>query len=146
MNFWITRDPIVPTRVLDRVGADADGAAVLFLGTVREENDGLPVSGLSYDAYDEMAKRVLAEIAAEAAERLGTDRLAVVHRVGDLEIGDVSVAIAASSPHRAEAFDATRYVIEEIKKRLPIWKKEHYVHGEARWLEGAAPPTETAHG
>jgi molybdopterin synthase catalytic subunit len=139
----ITREPIVPQQVLDRVGSSADGAAVLFLGTVREQNEGAPVSGLSYDAYDEMAETVLTAIAAEAARRLGTDRIAVVHRVGDLEIGEVSVAIAASSPHRAEAFDAARYVIEQIKQRLPVWKKEHYVEGGARWLDGVTPPTGT---
>ena len=139
MRAWITRDSIRSEEVLALVGDDADGAAVLFLGTVRNRNEGAPVSGLSYDAYEEMAGRVLAEIAGEAAHRLGTDRLAVVHRVGELGIGDVSVAIAASSPHRAEAFEAARYVIEEIKKRLPVWKKEHYVDGEARWLDGVTP-------
>ncbi|MDX1675525.1 MAG: molybdenum cofactor biosynthesis protein MoaE [Longimicrobiales bacterium] len=139
----VTRDPIVPGDVLARVGAAEDGAVVLFLGTVRNHNEGAAVTGMTYDAYDEMATKVLTEIAGEAAERLGTDRVAVVHRVGALEIGDVSVAIAASSPHRAEAFDAARYVIEEIKKRLPVWKKEHYVEAESRWLDGQAPPVGT---
>ena len=137
---WITRDAIDPADVLARVGSAEDGAAVLFVGVVRDHNDGSPVTGLSYEAYDEIAARVLDEIAGEAAERLGTPRVAVVHRVGELGIGDVSVAIAASSPHRAESFDAARYVIEEIKQRLPVWKKERYVEGSARWLDGAAPP------
>ena len=137
---WVTRAPIEPAAVLERVGAPEDGAVALFLGVVRDHNDGSAVTGLSYDAYDEMATRVLEEIAGEAAARLGTDRIAVVHRVGELAIGDVSVAIAASSPHRAESFDATRYVIEEIKKRLPVWKKEHYVTAESRWLDGVVPP------
>jgi molybdopterin synthase catalytic subunit len=137
---WITREPIDPAGVLARVGADEDGAVLLFLGIVRDHNDGAAVRGLTYEAYDEMATRVLDEIAGEAAERLGTDRIAVVHRVGELGIGEASVAIAASSPHRAESFDATRYVIEEIKKRLPVWKKEHYVEGGAEWLEGRTPP------
>ncbi|MGK7311396.1 MAG: molybdenum cofactor biosynthesis protein MoaE [Candidatus Longimicrobiales bacterium M2_2A_002] len=142
VEAWITREPIEPRDVLDRVGAREDGAVLLFVGTVRDHNEGSAVSGLTYDAYDEMATKVLAGIAGEAAERLGTDRVAAVHRVGELAIGDVSVAIAASSPHRAEAFDATRYVIEEIKKRLPVWKKEHYVESESRWLEGTVPPVE----
>jgi molybdopterin synthase catalytic subunit len=137
---WITREPIDPAGVLERVGAEEDGAVLLFLGNVRDHNDGAAVRGLSYEAYDAMAVRVLDEIAGEAAERLGTDRIAVVHRVGELGIGETSVAIAASSPHRAESFDATRYVIEEIKKRLPVWKKEHYVEGGAAWLEGTPPP------
>ena len=137
---WITRDPIDPRAVLDRVGSSGDGAALLFLGVVRDHNEGSGVTGLTYEAYDGMAARVLDEIAGEAAERLGTPRIAVVHRVGDLAVGETSVAIAASSPHRAEAFDATRYVIEEIKKRLPVWKKEHYVEGDAAWVAGVTPP------
>lgn len=130
---------IEPQEMLARVGDDADGATILFLGVVRDHADGRSVSGMRYEAYVEMAEPVLGEIAHEAAERLGTERIAVVHRVGELDIGEVSVAIAASSPHRAEAFDATRYVIEEIKKRLPVWKKEHYTDGSAGWVEGTTP-------
>lgn len=135
----IVAEPILPERVLARVGDDADGAAVLFLGTVRDHADGRPVTGMRYDAYEEMAEQVLRAIAVEAAERLGTERLAVVHRTGELAIGEVSVAIAASSPHRAEAFDAARYVIEEIKKRLPVWKKERYADGAVSWVAGTVP-------
>jgi molybdopterin synthase catalytic subunit len=131
---------IDPSQLLARVGDDRDGAAILFLGVVRDHADGRPVRGMRYDAYSEMAESVLAEIAAEAAERLGTDRVAVVHRVGELAVGEVSVAIAVSSPHRAESFDASRYVIEEIKKRLPVWKKEHYADGDAEWVKGTVPP------
>ena len=133
-------DVIDPAAVLERVGADEDGAILLFLGVVRDHADGRPVSGMRYDAYLSMAQPVLEEIAAEAAERLATDRVAVVHRVGELDIGEVSVAIAVSSPHRAQAYDASRYVIEEIKKRLPVWKKEHYTDGSAEWVEGTVPP------
>ena len=133
-------DVIDPAEVLARVGSDEDGAAILFLGIVRNHADGRPVTGMRYDAYVAMAESVLAEIAAEAAGRLGVDRVAVVHRVGDLAIGDVSVAIAVSSPHRGESFAASRYVIEEIKKRLPVWKKECYANGEDAWVEGTVPP------
>ncbi|HSJ29947.1 MAG TPA: molybdenum cofactor biosynthesis protein MoaE [Longimicrobiales bacterium] len=140
MHTDVTRDVIDPHAVLERVGSPADGAAVLFLGTVREQNDGRPVSGMRYDAFVEMAGPVLGEIASEAAARAGTDRIAVVHRVGELAVGDVSVAIAVSSPHREPAFDAARYIIEQIKQRLPVWKQEHYVAGDARWLDGSVPP------
>lgn len=137
----IVRDPIDVARFLQAVGGDADGAVLLFLGVVRNHADGRAVSGMRYDAYHEMAEEVLAEIVAEAAERLGARQVSAVHRVGELEVGDVSVAIAAASPHRAEAFDASRYVIEEIKKRLPVWKREHYVEGDSAWVEGTVPPS-----
>jgi len=136
----VVSEVIEPGAVLARVGDRRDGAALLFLGVVRDHADGRPVGGMRYDAYVGMAEGVLAEIAAEASERLGTDRLAVVHRTGELEIGEVSVAIAVSSPHRAESYEASRYVIEEIKKRLPVWKKEHYTDGTAEWVSGSVPP------
>ena len=136
----VTPDPIDPAHVLAEVGSSEDGAALLFLGVVRDHADGRPVRGMRYAAYAAMATDVLREIAAEAAERLTTDRIAVVHRFGELAIGEVSVAIAVSSPHRAQAYEASRYVIEEIKKRLPVWKKEHYTDGESEWVEGTTPP------
>ena len=139
----VSADVIDPAAVLVRVGSPRDGAILLFLGVVRDHADGRPVSGMRYEAYREMAEPVLAEIAGEAAARVGTDRLAVVHRFGELAVGEVSVAIAVSSPHRAEAYDASRYVIEEIKKRLPIWKKERYVDGPDQWVEGVVPPRAT---
>jgi molybdopterin synthase catalytic subunit len=142
IRAWITREPIEPRAVLSMVGAPEDGAAVLFLGMVRDHNEGRAVSGMRYDSYGAMAEKVLHQIAGEAAARLGTERMAVVHRVGELGIGEVSVAIAASAPHRAETFDATRYVIEEIKRRLPVWKEEHYVGGGSEWLEGSIPPVQ----
>jgi molybdopterin synthase catalytic subunit len=137
----LTREPIDPGAVLSLVGAPADGAVLLFLGSVRDHHEGRRVSGMRYDAYGPMATKVLVAITREAAARLGTDRIAVVHRVGELDVGEVSVAIAVSSPHRAEAFDAARYVIEEIKKRLPVWKLEHEVAGGSRWVDGT--PLET---
>lgn len=142
----IVTDPIDPAAVLADVGDDEDGATVLFLGVVRNHADGRAVRGMAYDAYDDMAAGVLEEIAKEAAARLGTDRVTVLHRVGELAVGDVSVAIAVSSPHRAQAYEASRYVIEEIKKRLPVWKKEHYVDGESTWVEGRVPPVDAGVG
>jgi molybdopterin synthase catalytic subunit len=141
----VVHDPIDAADVLARVGAREDGAVLLFLGTVRNHADGQSVNGMTYEAYERMAAPVLADIAHEAAAKLGTDRVAVVHRVGELAIGEVSVAIAVSSPHRAQAYDASRYVIEEIKKRLPVWKHEHYTDGRSEWVEGVKPtPKRTA--
>ncbi len=136
MSAWITTQPIGAHDVLARVGGAGDGAVDVFLGTVRNHNDGRAVSGMFYDAYPEMAERVLAEIVNEAASLPGVSRVAAVHRTGELRVGDVSVAIAASAPHRAQAFEATRYVIEQIKQRLPVWKQERYLDGEKSWLRG----------
>lgn len=135
---------IVPEAVLAEVGEEEDGAVLLFLGVVRNHAEGRPVRGMRYEAYEAMAASELRAIAEEAAGRLGTDRLVVVHRTGELGVGEVSVAIAVSSPHRAEAYDASRHVIEEIKKRLPIWKREHYADGAAEWVEGEVPPVPAA--
>ncbi|MGH7502988.1 MAG: molybdenum cofactor biosynthesis protein MoaE [Longimicrobiales bacterium] len=146
MHAWVTAKPIHAATVLDHVGTEDDGAILTFLGTVRRNNDGMAVRGMRYDAYESMAQRTLEEIASEAHQRWNVSRIAVVHRTGELDIGDVSVAIAVSAPHRAESFEAVRYIIEELKKRLPVWKKEHYVSGEERWLNGGAPPATGVHG
>jgi molybdopterin synthase catalytic subunit len=130
--------------VLRLVGSDEDGAVLLFLGTVRREHQGRSVRGMRYDAYDAMAVDVLQEIVREAATRCGTDRIAAVHRTGELELGAVSVAIAISTPHRVAAYEGSRYIIEQIKQRLPVWKQEHYTAGASRWLDGAVPPGSTS--
>jgi molybdopterin synthase catalytic subunit len=135
----ITDEPILPATLLAETAGEDCGAVLLFLGTVRELNDGRPVRGMRYDAYVEMAEAVLASIVREAAARFAAERIAAVHRIGELGIGDVSVAIAVATPHRAEAYEASRYVIEEIKARLPVWKREHYVADDARWLAGRVP-------
>jgi len=142
----IQQSPIDPTAVVEQVGHQEDGAVLLFVGVVRNHADGRAVTGMRYEAFEEMAVDVLKTIAGEAAGRLGTDRVAVVHRVGDLSIGDASVAVAVSSPHRADAYEASRYVIEEIKKRLPIWKKEHYAEGDDAWVGGSIPPVDSPAG
>ena len=121
------------------MGSDEDGASLLFTGVVRNHNQGRTVGGVRYDAYEEMAARVLSQIVEEAVQLVGTDRIVAVHRVGELTVGEVSVAIAVSSPHRAEAFEASRFIIEEIKKRLPVWKKERYEGDVEEWVEGVTP-------
>jgi molybdopterin synthase catalytic subunit len=120
--------------LISEVASVQDGAVVLFVGTVRNRNEGKAVDGIEYSAYEAMANRVLDDIAAEAARQYGTNRIAVEHRVGELGLGESSVAIAVAHAHRASAFDAARYIIEEIKKRAPIWKLEHYVDGTREWV------------
>lgn len=136
--------PIDAGMLLGQLPAAADGAVLLFCGIVRETNDGRPVAGLEYEAYAPMAEAVLREIASEARSRWETGNIAVVHRTGALYIGEISVAIAVASPHREAAYTASRYIIEELKRRVPVWKHEHYLDGEANWLAGAVPPSATS--
>ena len=135
----ITTDVIDTQALLARVDDPSCGAVILFLGVVRNHNEGRGVEAMRYDAYDEMAQSMLGEILAEAEERYGVGHLAAVHRVGPVGIGDVSVAIAVSSAHRGDTYEASRYVIEEIKARLPIWKKERFVDGTSEWVAGQKP-------
>jgi molybdopterin synthase catalytic subunit len=121
--------------IIAEVASESHGATSLFLGTVRDVNDGRAVTGMEYTAYDAMASRELERIAGEAAERFGGVTLVIEHRIGELALGDVSVAIAASHRHRRAALDATRYAIEELKKRVPIWKREHYADGAREWVD-----------
>ena len=124
-----------PAALLREVGNDTNGASILFVGTVRNVNDGRPVTGMEYNAYQGMAEKELASIASEAAERFGTNDIVVEHRVGRLELGDASVVIAVAHPHRGKAYEASRYMIEELKQRVPIWKLEHYVDGRREWVD-----------
>ena len=135
----ITHEPIDAARLLGDSVSAGDGAALLFWGVVRNQNDGRAVSHLEYHAYAGMAERVMHRIAEEAVSRYGVGDVRIVHRIGKLAIGEASVAIAVASPHRAEAYEASRYVIEELKKRVPIWKREGYVEGESEWVAGFTP-------
>ncbi|MGH7477075.1 MAG: molybdenum cofactor biosynthesis protein MoaE [Longimicrobiales bacterium] len=139
----VTRDPIDPLALLDRVAQPAAGAAILFIGRVRDHNEGRAVDALRYEAYEPMCEKVLADIAEEAAARVSVDRgparVAVEHRIGNLSLGEASVIIAVATGHREEAFDIARYVIEQIKQRLPIWKQEHYADGDSGWVAGSRP-------
>jgi molybdopterin synthase catalytic subunit len=131
----ILTSEIDPGSLINEVGAPQHGAISLFIGTVREVNDGRSVSAIEYSAYQSMASAELERILDEAEARFGVSALVVEHRIGLLGLGDVSVAIAAAHPHRGPALDCTRYVIEEIKKRVPIWKKEHYTDGTREWVD-----------
>lgn len=125
------------------VQTTAAGAVVLFLGTVREFTDGRRTVRLGYDAYREMAIAQMNRLAEEAAERWPLTGIAMEHRLGELELGEVSVAIAVSSPHRDAAFQAARYLIDEVKQRVPIWKAEHWADGSREWVHpGGAPEGE----
>jgi len=137
MRSAIVTHVIEPTALLREVAAAGHGATSLFLGTVRDVNDGRAVLAIEYSAYDAMAGAELERIVGEAAARFGTTALVVEHRIGSLAIGDVSVAVAVAHPHRAPALDATRYVIEELKKRVPIWKRERYADGTLEWVNAA---------
>lgn len=123
MNY-LTRGSLDPTSLLASVRRDGDGGLASFVGVVRNENDGKSVSRIEYTAYEPMAEREMKKIASELAEKYPETRVRFLHRLGTLSIGEISVAIAAASPHRAEAFAACREAIERIKSRVPIWKKE----------------------
>src|SRR5258705_14008112 len=126
------------------VGAQGDGAVVTFAGLVRDHNQGRHVQFLEYEAYEPLAVRALQRIVDEAKQLWPSARLAAHHRIGRLEIGEVSIVIAAASPHRADAFAACRYMIERVKQIVPIWKREHFDGGDV-WLEGAtADPDDEA--
>jgi molybdopterin synthase catalytic subunit len=137
----IGSEPLVLERAIAAVRTDADGAVVAFLGVARERSDdGRSVEGLSYEAYPVLALAQMREIAAEAEQRFGPCRIACLHRVGTLALGEASVAVAVAAPHRAAAFDACEYVIDELKARVAIWKQEHYRDGETGWRANARAP------
>jgi molybdopterin synthase catalytic subunit len=118
--------------------ADAGaGGTCVFLGTVRDRSDAGDVTGLTYEAWEELAVKRLQELGEELFERWPLRKVAILHRFGELSVGDVSVAIAVSAPHRAEAFEACRHAIERLKQDVPIWKKEHLVSGESAWVMGS---------
>ncbi len=163
-DLTVTAAPIDDTvlaRLADAVATPRDGAIVSFVGRTRaspgrpapgQERDaerfrGRPVVALEYEAYEPMALSVLRQIAHEIEERFGVRRLAIVHRTGRVDLGEPTVAIVVAAPHRAEAFDACRYAIEELKARAPIWKSEHFADGSV-WLGQRAqvsPPAQSSH-
>jgi len=132
-------EPLTLEPLIVAVRGDDCGAVVTFLGVVRATaDDGRDVTGLSYEAYPKMALPEMRAIAEEAERRFPGTRVAIAHRTGALAVGESSVAIAVAAPHRADAFDACEYAIDELKARVPIWKKEHYVAGDAVWRENAS--------
>jgi molybdopterin synthase catalytic subunit len=132
--MYLTESPIDPAALITRVQAADRGGTALFLGTVRDHHAGRRVSGLSYSSYKEMAEAECARIVQEAEGRWPV-ALAVLHRLGDLAVGEVAVGVAAAAAHRDAAFEAARWVIEELKQRVPIWKRERYVDGSVAWVD-----------
>lgn len=130
----VSEDPIDPGALVEAVATSQSGALVTFLGTVRDHSPGRDgVTHLEYEAYAEHVEAKIAEIVAEAHDKWPLHGVAAVHRTGSLEVGEVSVGVAVSSAHRVDAFPAARYVIDELKSRAPIWKKEHWAGG-AEWV------------
>ena len=137
----IVRQPIDTQTVLSRIKRPEDGAAVVFEGVVRNNTRGRQTLYLDYEAYEEMALKQMEELVAQAIERFKVRDAAIVHRLGRLEIGETSVLIVVASGHRGAAFDASRWLIDTLKRTVPIWKKEYFVDG-AVWADGEPFPEE----
>ena len=138
----LTNDPIDYHALTESVRSSQSGAVVLFLGTVREMTHGRQTVALDYEAYPQMAEAKLSELEAMAKTMWPIDRVGIVHRIGHLELGDISVAVAVSCPHRKQAFEAGQYLIDELKVSVPIWKKENWGDGSTEWVH---PGVESDH-
>jgi molybdopterin synthase catalytic subunit len=130
----LTTQPLDTARILAQVASNEAGAVVLFLGTTREFTQGRQTASLDYECYPEMAEKKLAELEAEARARWPLVGCLIVHRLGHLELGEASIAIAVSSPHRAAAFAAGQWLIDTIKQVVPIWKQENWADGASEWV------------
>ena len=133
----VSADPLSVDEALAFVADPGTGGTCVFVGTVRDHSTAGGVTGLRYEAWDELATRRLDEIVAELFEKWPVHKVAILHRTGDLTIGDASVVIACSAPHRADAFEACRHAIERLKEDVPIWKKEALVSGDTHWVMGS---------
>ena len=131
----ITEKPIDVNKLLNDVSVQSSGACIVFTGTVRDHNKQDKVSKLHYEAYQEMAEKILQEIENEIHTKWKINKFIAIHRIGTLKDGEVSVAVAVSSEHRKEAFEACKFGIDSIKEKAPIWKKE-FAESGAEWLEG----------
>lgn len=141
---WITDAPIDLDPLLDETADPSCGALVVFGGLVRNTNDGRPVSGMTYDAHASMAASTLEALEREVLERFDVARCRIVHRIGPLALEEPSVWIVVRSGHRGAAFDAAEWAIDTLKTRLPVWKREHYIDGSDRFLDGT-PLNDAAH-
>ncbi len=139
--YQIVREPIQTEGLVSQLTRSEDGATVTFFGIVRNNTRGRKTTHLYYEAYEPMALRKMREIGEAVRQRWQIGQVGIVHRLGRLEIGEVSVAIVITSPHRGIAFESCRYAIDTLKKKVPIWKKEFFEDGEI-WVEGECHPTE----
>ena len=130
----LTHSPIDPSAILAQVASNDAGAVVLFLGTTREITKGRQTASLDYECYPQMAEAKLAELEAQAREKWPLVHVAIVHRLGRLGLGEASIAIAVSSPHRQAAFEAGKWLIDTIKEDVPIWKQENWSDGTSEWV------------
>jgi len=130
----LTAEPIDHAALTEQVRRKNCGAVVTFLGTVRDLTDGRVTVALDYEAYPAMAEKKMAEIECETRERWPIGDMVMVHRLGRLDVGEVSVAVAVSCPHRTQAFEACRYAIDRLKEAVPIWKKENLADGSTEWV------------
>jgi molybdopterin synthase catalytic subunit len=133
----LSTEPLSVQDALTFIADPGAGGSCLFIGTVRDRSDAGDVTGLHYEAWDALATERLSEIAAEMLDRWPLRRVAILHRTGDLAVGEASVVVACSAPHRAAAFEACRHGIERLKEDVPIWKKEGLVSGDAQWVMGS---------
>ena len=130
----LTNEPIDVAGLMNHVSSTQAGAVVLFLGTTREFTDGKQTVTLDYEAYDQMAMKKLQELEETAREKWSLVECGIIHRLGNVPLGEASVAIAVSSAHRAAAFDAGRWLIDTLKVEVPIWKQEHWSDGSSEWV------------
>lgn len=139
---WITlgEAPLDAARAAEFVGTPEAGAVNLFVGTTRQWTDGHETTHLAYEAYAPLALTEMRRLAEEVCRRHGALRVAIHHRLGTVDVGEASVVIAVSSAHRAASFDACRWLIDELKVQVPIWKREHFRSGVTEWVEGDRPP------
>jgi molybdopterin synthase catalytic subunit len=141
----LTHEEIDYSALTESVRSRRAGAVVLFLGTVRELTGGRETVALDYEAYVEMARAKLVEIVDEAKEKWPIVEVAIQHRLGHLEVGEISVAVAVSCPHRSEAFEAGRFLIDRLKECVPVWKKENWSDGSTEWVHPGLETTSDSH-
>ncbi|HYL54737.1 MAG TPA: molybdenum cofactor biosynthesis protein MoaE [Gemmatimonadales bacterium] len=138
---YLTRTLLSIDQLVAEVSSPACGGTCVFLGTVRNGPEETSVKAIEYSAYEEMVEAEFGRLVADAAKRWPDARIAVQHRLGTIPAGEASIGIAAAAPHRAQAFEACRFVIEEVKRRIPVWKKELRVDGSEVWVDPSGRPT-----